>query len=84
MMGISYLSTCRPVNLSARVDRSGGKYRSTGHYRYFVLVQLSASQLVNLLTGSEVNIVALVLMGILYSFNCRHVNVSTRVDMSRR
>ena len=36
-MGISYLSTCRPVNLSTRVARSRGKYRSAGHYGYFVL-----------------------------------------------
>ena len=37
-MGISYLSTCRPVNLSSRVARSRGKYRSAGHNGYFVLL----------------------------------------------
>ena len=41
IMGIPYLFTCRPVNLSTRVDRLIGKFRSAGHYGYFVLVHLS-------------------------------------------
>ena len=44
IIGTSYLFTCRPVNLSTRVDRSRGKYRSAGHYGYFVLVHLSTCQ----------------------------------------
>ena len=39
-----HLSTCQPVNLSTRVDRSRGKYRMSGHYGYFVLVHLSTCQ----------------------------------------
>ena len=34
IMSIPYLFTCRPVNLSSRVDRSRGKYNSAGHYGY--------------------------------------------------
>ena len=52
-MGIPYLFTCRPVNLSTRVDMSRGKYRSAGHYGLFVLVHLSTCQ--PGLTGPEVN-----------------------------
>ena len=59
-MGISYLSFCRPVNLSTRVDRSRGKYigvqsiigisrfrgkyRSFSVYGYSVLFYLSTCQ----------------------------------------
>ena len=32
IMGIPYLFTCRPVNLSTRVDRSRGKYTSARDY----------------------------------------------------
>ena len=39
--------TCRPVNLSTRVDRSSGKYRRAGHYGYLVLVHLLTCQLVS-------------------------------------
>ena len=52
-MGIPYLFTCRPVNLSTRVDRSRGKYRSARHYGYFVLVDLSTC--LPGLTGPEKN-----------------------------
>ena len=44
IIGIPYLFTCRPVNLSTRVDRSRGKYMSARHYGYFVLVHLSTCQ----------------------------------------
>ena len=32
IMGIPYLFTCRPVNLSTRVDMSRGKYMSARDY----------------------------------------------------
>ena len=48
IMGITYLSTRRPVDLSTRVDRSRGKYRSASDYGYSILLPGS--------TGPEVNI----------------------------
>ena len=41
LMGIPYLSTWRPANLSTRVDRPRGKYRRARDYGYSVLVHLS-------------------------------------------
>ena len=32
IMDIPYLSTCRPVNLSTRLDMSRGKYIISSHY----------------------------------------------------
>ena len=75
-MGISYFSTCQPVNLSTGLIGQdvnilyqgimGRPYLSTcGHF--------NLSTCLPGLTGSEVNIGVLVLMGILYSFNCRPV-----------
>ena len=45
IMGIPYLSTCRPVNLSTRVDRSRGEYRRARDYGYSILVHLLTCQL---------------------------------------
>ena len=87
-MGIPYLFTCRPVNLSTRVDRSRGKYRSAGHYGYSVLVHLSTCQpdlstCLPWLTGPDVNILYQGIMVNPYLFTCRPVNLSTRFDRSR-
>ena len=79
-MGIPYLVTCRPVNLSTRDDRSRGKYRSTGHFGYFVLVHLSTC--LPGLTGPDVNILYQGIMVNQYLFICRPVNLSNRVDRS--
>ena len=48
IIGIPCLSTRRHVNLSTRVDRSRGKYRSSWHYGSSVLVHLSTCQPINL------------------------------------
>ena len=53
-MDIPYLFTCRPVNLSTRVDRFRGKYRSSSAYGYSVLFHLSTC--LPGLTGQDVNI----------------------------
>ena len=50
IMGIPYLLTCRPVNLSTRVDRFRSKYRSSSAYGYSVFFHLPG------LTGQNVNI----------------------------
>ena len=66
IMGILYLLTCRPVNLSTRVDRSSGKYRSAWHYGYSVLVLVDLSTCLPGLTGQEVNIGMQGIVGISY------------------
>ena len=53
-MGKPFLFTCRPVNLSTRVDRSRVKYMSAGHYGYPVPLHLSTS--LSGFTGRELNI----------------------------
>ena len=70
------------VDLSTRVDRSRCINIISRHYGYSVLVHLLTC--LPGLTCSEVKIGVLVFMGILYSFTCRPVNLSTRVDRSRR
>ena len=75
------LLTCSPVNLSSRVDRSWGEYRSPGHYGYSVLVHLPTCPPV--LKGPEVNIGEQGIMGIPYMLTCRPVNLSPRFDRSR-
>ena len=75
IMGISFLSNCRPVNLSTRVDSSRCKHIISRHYRYSVLVYLSTCQ--PGLTGPEVNIGVQGIMGIPYLSTCRHINLST-------
>ena len=54
IMDISDLSTCRPVNLSTRIDRSTGKYRRARDYGYSIFVHLSTC--LQGLTGPEINI----------------------------
>ena len=71
LIGIPYLSTLRPVNLSTRVDRPRGKYRRARDYGYSVLVHLSTC--LPGLTGPEENIGEQGIMGILYLFTCRPV-----------
>ena len=44
IIGILYLFTCQPVNLSYRADRSSGKYRRARNYGYYILVHLSTCQ----------------------------------------
>ena len=56
-MGILYLSTSRPVNLSCRVDRSRDKYLNERHYGYAVLVHLSTCQHVKLSTRVDMSTV---------------------------
>ena len=49
IMGISYMATCRPVNLSTRVDRSRCKHIISylWHYAQSVLVHLSSCRPAN-------------------------------------
>ena len=54
IMGIPYLFTWRPVNLSIRVDRFRGKYRSSSAFGYSVLFHLSTC--LPGFTGQDVNI----------------------------
>ena len=75
--------TCRPVNLSPRVNRSRGEYRRAMHYGYSLLVHLSTCQpVLQGLTGPEVNIGVHGIMGIPYLFTCENVNLSLMIEMS--
>ena len=80
-MGIPSLSTCRPVNLSTRVDRFRGEYRRARDNGYSIFVHLST--FLPGLTGPEVNIGEQGILGIPYLSTCRPVNLSTRVDRTR-
>ena len=69
IMGTSYLFTCQPVYQGC-VDRPRGKYRSAGHYGYFVLVHLSTC--LPGWTCPDVNILYIIgIMGIPYLFICQ-------------
>ena len=62
IIGIPYMLTCRPVNLSPRVDRSRGENRRSMHYGYSLLIHLSTCP--PGLTGPEVNMGVQGIMGI--------------------
>ena len=83
IMGIPYLFTCQPVNLSTRVYR---KEVNIGVQSIMGISHLSTCRPVNLSTRvdrSRGNIGVQGIKGNPYLFTCRPANLSTRVDRSR-
>ena len=75
IMGISHLSTCRPINLSTRVDRSRGNIGVQGIMGNPYLFTCRPVNLTCLpgLTGPVANIGEQGIMGNHYLFTCRPV-----------